>query len=62
MTNENVVKWYLFWDALRRNRTDGALVRLVIPLSRSMSEMDADSELQQFAARVEPQLNRYVPD
>jgi exosortase D (VPLPA-CTERM-specific) len=62
MTNENVVKWYLFWDALRRNRTDGALIRLVIPLSRSMSETDADSELQQYAALVEPQLNRYVPD
>jgi len=62
MTNENVVKWYLFWDALKRNRTDGALVRLVIPLTHSMSEPDADAELQQFAALVEPQLNRYVPD
>jgi exosortase D (VPLPA-CTERM-specific) len=62
MTNENVVKWFLFWDALKRNRTDGALVRLVIPLTRSMSEMAADAELQQFAALLQPRLNRYVPD
>jgi exosortase D (VPLPA-CTERM-specific) len=62
MTNENVVKWYLFWDALRRNRSDGALVRLVIPVSRNMSETEADSQLQQFAALIEPRLSRYVPD
>ena len=27
MTNDYLVKWYLFQDALTRNRTDGALVR-----------------------------------
>ena len=27
LTNEYVVKWYIFWDALTRNRTDGALVQ-----------------------------------
>ena len=27
ITNEYLVKWYLFWDALTKNRTDGALVR-----------------------------------
>jgi EpsI family protein len=36
MTNEYLVKWYIFWDALTRNRTDGALVRLTafVPPSR----------------------------
>ena len=29
ITNEFVVKWYLFWDAITRHRTDGALVRLI---------------------------------
>jgi exosortase D (VPLPA-CTERM-specific) len=62
MTNENVVKWYLFWDAFRRNRTDGALVRLVIPVTGNISETQADTKLQQFASLIEPQLNRYVPD
>ena len=32
MTNEYGVKWMIFWDALTRNRTDGALVRLVTPV------------------------------
>ena len=30
VTNEYLVKWYLLWDALTKNRTDGALVRLVV--------------------------------
>jgi len=34
LTNEYMVKWYLFWDALTRNRTDGALVRLITPVGR----------------------------
>src|SRR5262249_5125643 len=32
ITNEYAVKWYIFWDALTRNRTDGALVRLTVPV------------------------------
>lgn len=27
ITNEYLVKWYLFWDVLTENRTDGAMVR-----------------------------------
>src|SRR5438034_8174067 len=26
MTNEYLVKWYLFWDSLTRSRSDGAMV------------------------------------
>jgi exosortase D (VPLPA-CTERM-specific) len=62
MTNENVVKWYLFWDSLKRNRTDGALVRIVAPLPRNAAEADVDAELQRFAVSVEPQLSHYIPD
>lgn len=62
MTNENVVKWYLFWDSLKRNRTDGALVRIVAPLPRTATEAEVDAEMQHFAANVEPQLSHYIPD
>jgi exosortase D (VPLPA-CTERM-specific) len=62
MTNENVVKWFLFWDSLRRHRTDGALVRIVAPLPRNGSEANVDAEMQRFASNIEPQLNRYIPD
>jgi exosortase D (VPLPA-CTERM-specific) len=62
MTNENVVKWYLFWDALTRNRTDGALVRLVIPMSPTMSEAQTDAQLGHFASLIQPRLTQYIPD
>jgi exosortase D (VPLPA-CTERM-specific) len=62
MTNENVVKWFLFWDSLKRNRTDGALVRIVAPLPRNIPVAEVDAEMQQFAASVVPRLSHYIPD
>jgi len=62
ITNEFVVKWYLFWDALIRHRTDGAMVRLITPLPVSMTEADADRRLTDFAARIAPELPRFVPN
>jgi len=62
ITNEFAVKWYLFWDALTRHRTDGALVRLIVPLSQSSSEVDADREITDLVSHVAPILDRYVPN
>jgi len=62
ITNEFAVKWYLFWDALTRHRTDGALVRLIVALPPASSELDADRRLTDLASRVAPLLTRYVPD
>jgi exosortase D (VPLPA-CTERM-specific) len=62
ITNEFVVKWYLFWDALTRHRTDGALVRLIVPLPPAADEVRADRRLTDLARRIAPILTRYVPD
>jgi exosortase D (VPLPA-CTERM-specific) len=62
ITNEFVVKWYLFWDALTRHRTDGALVRLITALPPSSDEVDADRRLADLAAQIAPTLTRYVPN
>ena len=62
MTNEFAVKWYLLWDGLTRHRTDGALVRLVIPLPAGTSLESADQTLQQFAGELRAVLPAYVPD
>ena len=62
LTDEYVVRWYLFWDALTRNRTDGALVRLVVPLPKGGSEAAADATLTRFANLAESPLSRAVPD
>jgi exosortase D (VPLPA-CTERM-specific) len=62
ITNEFLVKWYLFVDALLRNRTDGALARFVTPLAPNETEASADARLEGFAADVLPTLHRYLPD
>jgi exosortase D (VPLPA-CTERM-specific) len=61
ITNEYLAKWFLFWDSLTRNRSDGALVRLVVPLGEAEQSSNADAELARFAAELEPVLERYVP-
>jgi EpsI family protein len=61
VTNEFAVKWYLFWDALTRHRTDGALVRLITAVPAGANERDADRLLTEFASRIAPTLPRYVP-
>jgi EpsI family protein len=62
ITNEYLVKWYLFVDSLTRQRTDGALVRLVTPLEVGESVANADRRLVEFASTVAPRLERHIPD
>jgi exosortase D (VPLPA-CTERM-specific) len=61
ITNEYAAKWYLFWDSLRRNRSDGALVRLIAPVAPGASPEQADRSLTAFAATLAAKLPRYVP-
>lgn len=62
ITNEYMVKWYLFWDSLTRNRTDGALVRLATPISPGPDVEQADRQLSAFAALVGSRLDPYIPN
>jgi exosortase D (VPLPA-CTERM-specific) len=62
VTNEFAVKWYLFWDAVTRHRTDGALVRIITVLPPGGGEAAADRRLTAFAALIAPDLARYVPN
>jgi exosortase D (VPLPA-CTERM-specific) len=62
MTNEYLVKVWLFWDALTRQRSDGALIRLVAPVLPGESDEAADQRLVQFAQLVQPAMSAYVPD
>ncbi len=62
VTNEWMVKWYLFVDALLRNRTDGALVRLVTPIPPAGEEADADARMVKLMQQVLPRLADYVPN
>ncbi|MCG3203036.1 MAG: hypothetical protein NFCOHLIN_02953 [Gammaproteobacteria bacterium] len=62
LTNEYLVKWFLFWDALTRNRSDGSLVRLITPVREGEDVAKADERLVDFAKVLAPELGRYVPD
>jgi EpsI family protein len=62
LTNEFSVKWYLFWDALTRHRTDGAMVRVIVALPPGATEATADARLTDLAAQVERELPRFAPD
>jgi len=62
VTNELAVKWYLFWDAVTRHRTDGALVRIITTVPLSTDESEADRRLAEFASHIAADLPRYVPN
>ena len=59
--NEWFSKFYLIADALRLNRTDGALVRLTTTVYPGESEADADKRLMSFVRVVLPTLTAYLP-
>ena len=61
VTNEYLVKWYLLVDSVRKHRTDGALVRVIVPMTPTMTEAAADRLLSGFVADMGPRLEPYVP-
>ncbi|WP_295883585.1 VPLPA-CTERM-specific exosortase XrtD [uncultured Thiohalocapsa sp.] len=61
MTNEYAVKWFLFWDALLKNRTDGALVRLTTSVGIGEDAVAADAVLELFARSTAGSLEPYIP-
>ncbi|MDX2253047.1 MAG: VPLPA-CTERM-specific exosortase XrtD [Nitrospira sp.] len=62
VTSEYLVKFFLLWDSLTVQRTDGALVRLVAAVQPGETEGAADQRVKQLAAAVHPLLPAYVPD
>jgi exosortase D (VPLPA-CTERM-specific) len=62
VANEYINKWYLFVDALFKNRTDGALVRVVTGVAVGEDEQRADERLIDFMANAEPELKHYILD
>jgi EpsI family protein len=61
ITDEYFVKWYLLWDALTKQRTDGALVRVtaIVPQGRDISE--TDRLLNRFIGDVSKEIDKYIP-
>lgn len=61
ITNEYAVKGYLLWDSINYQRSDGALVRLITPISPQQGVAEADAVLTRFTATLLPELSRYIP-
>ena len=61
LTNAWELKWYNFWDALTRQRTDGALVRLITPVYQNEGVEEADRRLVAFTKEIVPVLNEFLP-
>ena len=55
------MKAYLLWDALERNRTDGALVRLTTTLRPGEDWEEGDKRLEEVTITVDDLLPSYIP-
>ncbi len=62
ITNEYLVKFYLMWDALTQNRTDGAMIRLTTSVFENESVSGAKDRLNEFVKQVSPILDQHIPD
>jgi EpsI family protein len=60
VASEYVDKVYTVFDSIRRRRSDGSMVRVLVPFRGS--EAEALERATQFASQVEPKLAAYVPE
>jgi hypothetical protein len=56
------MKLFGFWDALTRQRTDAALVRVITPVTAGESVDEADRRLQKMVLAVHPALREFIPN
>lgn len=62
VASEYWAKVYLVADAMRLNRTDGALVRIITPIVTDGGEAQAKARAEGFARRLTPVLTRFIPE
>jgi EpsI family protein len=62
VASEYSAKFYLVADAMRMNRTDGALVRIITPIENDAEGLaTAQSRAVGFADLILPMLDEYIP-
>jgi len=61
VTNEYMMKWWLFWDSMNLHRTDGALMRLTTVLQPGQDLSIADKRLEDFSRKIAPILPEFIP-
>jgi len=61
VASEYWAKFYLVEDAIRLNRTDGALVRVTTPVNGSEGLQSSERRAVAFATQLLPILDEYIP-
>jgi len=62
VANEYMAKIYMVTDAMRLNRTDGALLRVITPIGFKESTSEARARAEAFTAQLAPLLPRFIPE
>lgn len=60
--NEYMAKAYMVADAIRMNRTDGALVRVITPVMSGEALASARARALRFTSQMLPSLPRFIPN
>jgi EpsI family protein len=61
VASEYWAKFYLVADAIKMNRTDGALIRIVTPLASGEDVSSGQQRVVEFAQKILPYLETYIP-
>ncbi len=62
IANEYIMKLWLIYDTLTRNRGDGAMVRLMAPVDDNSSIEETDAKLRAMAIDLNKLLPAYIPE
>jgi hypothetical protein len=54
-------KYYLISDSIRRNRSDGGMVRLMTPMLKGESPDAAQARIMKLGSQFLPLLDNYIP-
>jgi EpsI family protein len=62
IANEYTAKLYMIADAIRLNRTDGAIVRVITPLMAQEDVATARARVVRFTSEMATTLSSFIPD
>lgn len=62
VANEYLAKMYMVEDAMRLNRTDGALVRVITMIDPREGTASARARAEAFTAQLAPALPQFIPN
>jgi exosortase D (VPLPA-CTERM-specific) len=61
LASEYWAKYYLVSDSIHMNRSDGALVRLMMPMTDGESVEAAQARIMKLGSKIIPLLDNYIP-